>query len=116
VRIEEVDRWMAGGRHLRNAATIGVDVEGGCHAFGVKVASYLLSLSCTITEVAVPRTTSDKSVKAATGRQDSAQACYKPVRSDVARAVEHLEPTPKIVLALPAAACAGSSFAQVPCA
>ncbi len=41
VRIKEVDRWMAGGSHLRNAATISVDVEGGCHAFGVTVASYL---------------------------------------------------------------------------
>ena len=77
VRIKEVDRWMAGGRRLRNAATISVDVEGGCHAFGVKVASCLKNLSCTNTEVALPRTTSDKRVKAATGRQDSAQACLQ---------------------------------------
>ena len=60
VRIKEVDRWMAGGSHLRNAATISVEVEGGCHAFGVKVASYLQGLSCTNTEVGLPRTPKTK--------------------------------------------------------
>lgn len=88
VRIEEVDRWMAGGRHLRNAATVSVDVEGSCHACGVKVASYLQVLSYPNTEVALPRTVLNKRVKAAIGRQDSAQACYKPSLRDLVRAVE----------------------------